>query len=401
MPLRKVTLVLVGLVLLALNLRPAAVSVGPVLTELREGLGMSVLLVGLLTSLPVLAFAGFGALAPWLAHRFGLHRMLMTSIAVLALGLGGRALVSDDYTFLGLTMAALGGMAVANVLIPSLVKLHFPERIGQVTALYTGMLAIGLTGAITLTVPISHAFGSWRAGLGTWAVMALVALLPWLMLIANDRHLETAPRSIGYFDVAKTRLGWAMACFFGLQSLQAYSIFGWFAELWRDHGYSAAHAGLLVGVISGFSIPLTFWLPNVAARTSRLAPLLWGIIACYVVGYTGLLIAPYSLAILWALIIGVGTVTFPLVLTLVGLRARTSTGTAALSGFTQSAGYLMAAVGPFSVGAAYDATGGWTWPLLILIGLSLPMFGVAAYVSGERYIEDQLPGVEPTSVTRR
>jgi CP family cyanate transporter-like MFS transporter len=108
------------------------------------------------------------------------------------------------------------------------------------------------------------------------------------------------------------------------------------------------------------------------------------------VGYTGLMVAPYSLAPLWAVLVGIGTVTFPLILTLIGLRARTTDGTAALSGFTQSLGYLMAALGPFVVGTVYDGTGGWTAPLLLLLALVAPLMAAGAYVGRPAYLEDQL-----------
>src|SRR6476659_7447320 len=135
--LRRTALVMVGLVVLSFNLRPAAVSVGPVLEEVRHGLGLTGPETGLLTSLPVLEFAVFGALAPVLARVVGLHRTLALSIVLLVLGVGGRALVHDGTTFLALSALALACMATANVLIPSLVKLHFPERIGRITAIYT------------------------------------------------------------------------------------------------------------------------------------------------------------------------------------------------------------------------------------------------------------------------
>ena len=211
-PSRRASLwLLLGLVLLSANLRPAAVSVGPVLAEVRDGLGMSTPAVGLLTSLPVLAFAVFGALAPAAARLAGVHRVTLVSLLAVVAGLVGRAVTHSEAVFLVLSMLALGGMAMANVLIPSLVKLHFPDRIGMVTAIYTTALAVGLTAALVLTVPISEAFGGWRVGLATWAVVALVAALPWLGLIAHDQAMEAAPRSIRFGDVARTRLGLAMA----------------------------------------------------------------------------------------------------------------------------------------------------------------------------------------------
>ena len=384
-------LMLLGMVLLALNLRPAAVSVGPVLAEVRQGLGMSTVAAGLLTSMPVLAFAVFGALAPWLARLVGVHRVTLGALIAVAVGLAGRAAVGHEPAFLALSMLALAGMAMANVLLPSLVKLHFPDRIGRVTSIYTTALAIGLTAAITLTVPVADAFGGWRAGLASWALVAAVAAVPWLGLVAHDRHLDGPAHTIRFADVARTRLGLAMALFFGLQSLQAYAVFGWFAQLWRDHGYSAGQAGLLVGLVAAVSIPLSLWIPAAAARREDQRGLLLAVMGCYPVGYVGLMIAPHDLAVLWALLVGIGAVTFPIVLTLIGLRSRTPAGTAALSGLTQSLGYLIAVVGPFAVGAIYDASGGWTWPLALLTALTLPQIAVGMYVGRPAYIEDQLP----------
>ncbi len=381
-----------GIVLLSLNLRPAAVSVGPVLKEVRDSFGMSPAAVGLLTSLPVIAFAIFGALAPAAAARFGVHRVTLVAVLIVIAGLAGRAVTHSEALFLLLSLLALSGMAMANVLLPSLVKLHFPDRIGAMTAIYTTALSTGLTAALVLTVPISDALGGWRYGLGVWAVIAVVAAIPWLALAPRDRHLERVARTVSFRDVARTRLGVVMALFFGLQSLQAYAIFGWFAQLWRDNGYSATHAGILAGLLAGTAIPLSLWLPNVLARTTDPRWVLYTIIACYPIGYVGLLIAPHDLAILWAVVIGVATVTFPLILTLIGLRARTPEGTAALSAFTQSTGYLIAALGPFAVGLVHDASGGWTVPLVMLLVLAIPLFPLATYVSKVRFVEDQLAG---------
>jgi MFS transporter, CP family, cyanate transporter len=387
---RATVLVLVGIVALSFNLRPTAVSVGPVLAEVRDSFSMSGPVAGLLTALPVIAFAVFGALAPAAARRIGIHRVTLLAILAAVAGLVGRALTASEAVFLLLSLLALGGMAMANVLLPSLVKLHFPDRIGLLTAIYTTALSAGLTAALVLTVPISEAFGGWRWGLGAWAALAIVAALPWLSLIAHDGNVEQTPTTITVGEVARTRLGRAMALFFGLQSLAAYAIFGWFAQLWRDSGYSAAAAGVLAGVLAGTAVPLSLWLPNVLARSADPRRVMFPVIFAYPVGFVGLMVAPHSLALVWAVVVGVGTVTFPLILTLIGLRARTPEGTAALSAFTQSTGYLLAAVGPFLMGVLHDATGGWTWPLVLLLALTLPLFPLAAYVARPVLVEHQL-----------
>ena len=388
--------VLVGMVLLAVNLRPAAVSVGPVLEEVTTDLAMSATSAGLLTSLPVLAFATVGAIAPWLARTVGLHRTTLLSLGAVVIGLAARASVDQQPAFLAFSMLGLAGMATANVLLPTLVKLHFPDRIGFITALYTTALSIGLTCALVFTVPIAEAAGGWRAGLGAWALLALVAALPWLRLVFHDRRPDEATDTVRVADVMRTRLGISMALLFGFQSMHAYVCFGWFAQLWRDAGYSPTTAGVLVGLVAGVSIPLSLWLPTLAGRRQDHQSLLYGVIACYPVAYVGLIVAPQSLAVLWAVLVGIGTAIFPLVLTLIGLRARTPSGTAALSGFTQSAGYLLAVAGPFTVGLLYEASGSWTVPLLLMIALVAPMLALSAYVGRPIYLEDELHAQEDT-----
>jgi CP family cyanate transporter-like MFS transporter len=383
-------LVVVGIVVLAFNLRPAAVSVGPVLGDISDGLHMTGAETGLLTSLPVLAFAVFGALAPRLARLVGLHRVTLLALLCVVGGLAGRAAVSSVPVFLLLSLLALAGMATANVLLPSLVKLHFPDRVGLMTSIYSTALAIGLTSASVLTVPISEAGDGWRTGLLAWAFLAGIAALPWLLLVAHDRKPEEAAGRVGLLDVARTRLGWMMALFFGLQSLQAYSIFGWFAQLYRDAGFSAHTAGLLLGVITGVSIPLSFLIPALVVRSTNQSILMCAVMACYPIGYVGLILAPHSGALAWAILVGVGTTTFPLILTLIGLRAHTSAGTAALSGFTQSTGYLIAGIGPFAVGVLHDGSGGWTVPLIVLLVLVIPQLVVGLAVSRPAYVEDEL-----------
>jgi MFS transporter, CP family, cyanate transporter len=383
-------LVVVGIVVLAFNLRPAAVSVGPVLDEITDGLRMSNTTAGLLTTLPVLSFAGIGALAPWLARVLGLHRVTLAALLCVVVGLGLRSHIDHVAAFLLLSMLALAGMATANVLLPSLVKLHFPHRIGLMTSIYTTSLAIGLTLASVLTVPIAEHYGSWRWGLFAWAATALVAALPWIGLIRHDLAPETESHDISLGAVARTRLGWGMALFFGFQSLQAYSVFGWFAQVYRDAGFSPGTAGLLLGVVTAMSIPLSFWLPSVAARMENQTWLIVALVACYPIGYLGLIVAPVAGAWLWAVLVGVAASVFPVVLTLIGLRARSSEGTAALSGFTQSVGYLIAAIGPFGMGVLYDLTGGWTVPLTALIVLVAPQLAAGLMVARPSYIEDAI-----------
>jgi CP family cyanate transporter-like MFS transporter len=383
-------LIAVAIVALAVNLRPAAGSVGPVLQDLRQALGMGSTTAGVLTTLPVLCFAGFGALAPWGGRAFGIHRFMLMSLLLLAVSLGLRAFADTTLTFFAATIAALAAMSTANILLPSLVKLHFPDRIGRMTAIYSTALAIGLTGASALTVPIASLFGSWRGGLAVWALTAVVAAVPWIGLLRQDVRPESRSESITTSQIVRSPLAWSMAAFFGMQSLQAYAIFGWLPQIFRDAGFSAATAGLLLGVTAAISIPVSFVLPRLAVRLHSQAPLVLSLCACYLIGYGGLIVWPVQGAWVEAFALGLGQGLFPIILTLIGLRSRTSDGTAALSGFTQSVGYLIAAIGPLLTGALYGATGGWTVPLLVLCGLVLVAAVTGMLVARPRHLEDEI-----------
>jgi CP family cyanate transporter-like MFS transporter len=221
-------------------------------------------------------------------------------------------------------------------------------------------------------------------------VVAVLAAVPWLPLVAHDQAAERGPHSVGFVEVLRTPIGISMILFFGLQSLQAYVVFGWFATLWRDAGYSATAAGFLVGLLAAMSIPLSLWAPAALARSARPRRLLLFFMTCYPVGYLALLIAPHGLAVPAAVLVGTGAVTFPLVLVLINMRSRTPAGTAALSSVAQSVGYLIAGVGPFAIGVIHEHTGGWRWPLWVLIAVCVPQTWFGLRSAQPVFVEDQL-----------
>ncbi|MFT4008410.1 MAG: MFS transporter [Nocardioidaceae bacterium] len=383
-------LVVVGIVVLGFNLRPAAVSVGPVVDEITSGLRMSPVSAGLLTSLPVLAFALFGGLTPGIAARLGTHRTTLLALVAVVIGLAGRSTVHNPQAFLALSLLALAGMATSNVLLPSLVKQHFPDRVGLMTSVYTTMLAVGTAASTLTTVPISEAAGSWRVGIGVWAATALVAVAPWLGLLRHDRTLRQSARTVTFAQIARTRLGWAMAVTFALQSTQAYAAFGWLAQIYRDAGFGAQQAAVLLTVATAVGIPTSLLVPPLAARFTNQSAITLTLVACYLTAYLGLILAPVGGAYAWAILLGLGMATFPLVLTQIPLRTKTFSGTAALSGFTQSVGYLLSAPGPFLVGWLGHTTGNWTASLILLMGIAIALGVSGLTVARPRYLEDEL-----------
>jgi CP family cyanate transporter-like MFS transporter len=376
--------VLAGILLVALNLRAAITGLGALLPEVSEGLRLSGTEAGLVATLPALSFAAFGAFTPHLTRRLGSTQILLGAMALLAVGQAARALTDSPLIFLTCTATAMAGIAVANVLLPALVREHFPQRAGLVTGIYTMTLIAGSTAAAAASVPIAHALGSWRAGLGVWALLALVAFLPWI----GRPMSRPAPSQQSRLKVGRTRLGWAMAIYFGMQSLSGYATMGWLAQIFRDASFSPATAGLLLAGVTTFGLPIALLMPTLAGRGKNLRPLVLVMSSAMILSYLGLAFAPHAGAILWVALLGIGQGAFPLALAMIGMRARTPDGIVALSAFAQSVGYVIAALGPFMVGMLHDLTGAWQIPIgFLLVAAVLQVFAGLA-VARPRFVED-------------
>ncbi|SEH02836.1 MFS transporter, CP family, cyanate transporter [Nonomuraea solani] len=385
-------LLVLGIVLAALNLRTAVTSVGPLLDQLSGALGMTSVGTGLLTTLPVLAFASVGAVTPTLARRLGEHRLLLLALVTLGVGLLVRSLVDSAPVFLLSSAVALSGGAVGNVLIPTLIKRHFPARTGLMTTVYTTALAAGTMLAAAATVPIERASGDWHIALGVWAALAAVAVIPWLALLRSEPERYTGGRDAGIRQMVRSRLAWMIAIYFGTQSMIAYIMFGWLATILTDSGYTTSQAGLMLGVFTALSIPVSIIVPVLASRFRDQRPMVVGLVSFYAAGFLGLWLAPASTAMVWVVLVAVGMGSFPLALTMLALRTRTPETTAALSAFGQSAGYLIAGAGPLLVGVLHQATGGWALPYALIFVVLVAQLVTGLYAGRNRYVEDERLG---------
>jgi CP family cyanate transporter-like MFS transporter len=368
-----------ALLLAAVNLRLAVTSVGPVLGEIQHGLGMSATVAGLLTSLPVVCFATGGLTAPRLARRFGAGPVITAGLLVLTAGLAVRPFMPGTAGFIAVSVLALAGIAAVNVLLPVIVKERFPDRVGAMTGLYSVALNLGATVAAGATVPVTHLLGDdWRLGLAAWAVIAVIALPPWLALGPAPAVpvAEQADVRVGRHPVA-----WALAAYFGLQSTSAYVVIGWLPEIYRDAGLSAQTAGLLFAVTAVLAVPLSFVLSAYAGRM-RSQSLIAAVLGVFgLAGYAGLWASPAAAPWLWAVFLGVLNCAFPLVLTMIALRGRTPATVTRLSAFAQSVGYLIAIPGPILIGFLHDRTGGWRVPLALMVLLMIPQI-IAGMIAG-------------------
>ncbi|WP_241661862.1 MULTISPECIES: CynX/NimT family MFS transporter [Streptomyces] len=402
-------LVVAGIVLSAVNLRPAITSLGALLEEVRDGLGMSGSVAGLLTSVPPLCFAVFGVMAPRLARRFGPAAVVCAGMAAIFTGLLIRPYAGGTAGFLAASALALMGIAVSNVLMPVIVKRWFPDRVGSMTGLYSMVLALGTSLPAAVTVPMTHVLGgNWKLGLAVWAVLAAAAVVPWIPLVREGRERSVpAARSAQVqaqtpasasasaraaeeqppLRITRSRTAWALAVFFGLQATAAYITMGWMPQIFRDAGVSAGTAGLLLAVTMVMGVPLAFVIPRIAARLPHQGPIVLVLGVCGLAGYAGLYLAPAAGAWAWALLLGIANCAFPLALTMVGMRARSGPGVAQLSAFAQSTGYLISIPGPLLVGVLYQHSGGWGLPIALMAGLMVPQMVVGVLAGRDRTVE--------------
>ncbi|QUX20998.1 CynX/NimT family MFS transporter [Nocardiopsis sp. MT53] len=383
-------LIAAGIALAALNLRTAITSVGPLLDEVTAGLGMTAVGAGVLTTLPVLSFALFGGLTPALSRRLGSHLLLLLALAAVTVGLAGRALADSPALFLVLSVLALSGGAVGNVILPALVKQHFPHRVGLMTTVYTTALALGTTIAAAATVPMYESTGQWRVALGSYALFGLVAALPWLVTLRHRPAPGDGARALGFRRVLSTGVGLQAMLYFGTQSSIAYIMFGWYAQMLRDEGMSAQSAGLALSYLTLLGIPMSLVLPTLLTRVRDQRPFVLMFAAAYLVGLAGLWISPLDGVWAWTTLIGIGMGSFVYALTSFALRTRTGEGTAALSATSQSLGYLMGGAGPFLFGLLHELTGGWHAPLLLVLVLVLGNIASGWLLGRPRYLEDAL-----------
>ncbi|WP_145185273.1 MFS transporter [Pseudomonas sp. URMO17WK12:I11] len=372
-------LLLLGLVLVALNLRPALSSMAPVLSQVSAGLGLSAAQAGLLTTLPVLCLGLFAPLAPVLARRLGSERVILGILLTLALGIVVRSTLGATGVFVGSVMAG-ASIGIIGVLLPGIVKRDFPQHAGTLTGVYTMALCLGAAMAAGATVPLSEYLNdSWALGLGFWMVPALLAMLVWLPQArkGHGQH-KVAYRVRGLW---RDPLAWQVTLYMGLQSSLAYIVFGWLPSILIGRGLTPTEAGLvlsgsvIVQLLSSLAAP---WLAT-RGKDQRLAIVI--VMLVTLAGLFGCLYAPLGGLWGWAVLLGLGQGgTFALALTLIVLRSKDAHVAANLSSMAQGVGYTLASMGPFAVGVVHDLTGGWAavgWIFAVLGGGAI-IFGLGA-----------------------
>lgn len=384
-----------ALLIVSFNLRPAIASVSPLLGTVRRAAHLSPVAAGILTTLPLVCFGALAFVAPRLVRRVGAGSLLLVCLVVLTGATVLRSVASDVALFGG-TLAIGVGVAVANVLMPGIVKQDFGGHVGLVMGLYTMALSAGPAVATGSSVPLAHLLGSWRLALAFWALPAALGVLVWLPFRRHDRPAPARPNS-----EAQVRIPWrdpvagAVTLYMGLQSLSFYAILAWLPTILHDRGTSVVGAGLLLALVNVVGIVSALVTPVLTNRMRDERAATVASTTSLALGIAGLLLDPRHLDVLWAVLLGIGEGSaISLALLMMVVRARSTLQATALSGLAQGFGYLIAAAGPALAGALYGASGSWNAPLALLLVLLVPQFA-AGWRGGHGLLREAavVPGV--------
>ncbi|MEH7223546.1 MFS transporter [Bacillus sp. JJ1566] len=385
-------LLVIGIIFVAFNLRPAITSVGPIIDLIRSDLGISNGIAGFITTLPLVSFAILSILAPKIGQLIGNERTIFLGLLVIFFGIITRSFGFTSTLFLGTLLVGVG-IAIGNVLIPSIVKLHFPLKVGIITSIYTTSMNTFAAVGSGVSIPLAKGQSlGWKWALVFWAALAVIAMIIWLPQLRNNNKTSAShrePSSNG--AMWRSSIAWQVTLFMGLQSFLFYCTVAWLPEILESHGMDLSMAGWMVSLMQVVGLPTTFLAPVLANRFKSQSMIVFIIGLFYFAGIVGLIfVQTNGLLILSIICIGAAQgASISLVLTMIGLRTKDPRQAANLSGMAQSIGYLLAAIGPALVGFLFDYTQSWFTPLIIfsVISILMTIAGIGAgrhqYVTGE------------------
>lgn len=365
-------LLLLGIIMIATNLRAPITSVGPLVGTITNSLNLTGAQAGLITTLPLIAFAIISPIAPKLARKFGTETTILGSLILIILGLGIRYLPSIPTLFLG--TAILGcGIAVGNVLIPSIVKQEFQNQSGLVTGIYS--VSMNLTGAIAsgVSIPLIEKLGwTWNQAFSLWIILAALALLAWLPQLKNKKATPDVNVVDTNNSIWHSSLAWSVSLFMGIQSFIFYVLVAWLPEMLISQGIPSSKSGGMLSLLQLTLLPTTFIIPIIAEKRPNQKSLVVISFELFTLGISGLMFSSLAVISLSIIAIGIaGGIAFSLSMMFFNLRTSTPKEAADLSGMAQSIGYILAAVGSFLFGLLHDLTNNWQSSLFLLIGMTI------------------------------
>ncbi len=370
----------IALMVYAIILRPPVAAIGPLLPEISKDLSLNLGAQGLLTAIPVLCF-GLGAFAgPAMNRRFGLDRSLLILSVVIFFAVLGRGWLGFGAMLIGTAVAGLA-IAVANVLLPSVVRARFPKHVAPITAAYTTILAIAASSASALAVPMSAWLGGWNMSLIVWSIPGLIAVVLWASQSRDQvTHVRVEASTQPSKAVWRSSVTWSLVAFFGFQSLGFYAILAWLPSILIERGLSPQDAGGLLGLTAIVGVPVGIILGANFAKFKRL-DVLGFLISLFTATGFGLLLVPGA-QLIAALMMGLGMAsTFPLSLNWISTRAGNASQTTQLSAITQGFGYLLSAIGTFAFGYLREFSGSWSLPVLMMLSITVVQ-ALSCFIAG-------------------
>ena len=361
-------LLIVGIIFIALNLRPALASVGPLIEEIRESTGLSNTLLGLLTTLPLIAFGVVSTLTPLFTKRFGIGGTLLGAMILLTIGIALRYFQWIPALYLGTFLLGIA-IALGNVLLPSLTKRNFSENSGFITSMYSSLMSVGAALAAGLSVPLSDNLNlGWRGSLVVWGLLSCIAIFFWMPQVGKlKKNTNNRSFALAMKKMVKSKLAWKIALFMGLQSMVFYVILAWLPVILQSRGYDAAFAGWMLSLSQATGIIGSLVIPYLAGKQKNQRGIVVVLVLLELVSLTGLLFPQIGLVALWVSILGIALGgTFGLALLFLVLRSYDTESATELSGMAQSIGYLVAATGPMLFGGIFDLTGNWDYAIMVL-----------------------------------
>ncbi|HEM2798568.1 MFS transporter [Streptococcus suis] len=380
--------IIAGIVMLGVVMRAPFTALPAILTDVAAGLGVEVSSLGILTSIPLIMFALCSSLAPRLAAKFGMEKLMALVLLVMVLGSGMRVL-NLPALYIG-TMLVGATIAFINVLLPSLVAANFPKKIGLYTTIYITLMGVAATVASMIAVPIVSS-SSWEFFILLITGLVLLAFLIWLPNVKNNHRFSSENQGNQKSSIWKNKVAIAFLIFGGLQSVLYYTEITWLPTISQSVGFSKAEAGLMAGLFNMTAIPMSMIIPAVLSRQTKemRRNIMLAISSVTLLGLVMMALIPTNL-ILWSalhIILSFSNAAlFPYMMLSFTLKTSNSQATAQLSGMVQTGGYLIAAFGPGLLGYSYPIFGNWMPLILALAIVTLAMMWTIVLIEREDII---------------
>lgn len=369
-----------GIILVGAVMRIPFTTILTVLSDVADGLGVSVNSLGILTSIPLIMFAFCSSLAPRLADKFGLEKLF--TMVLVALFAGSIMRVFNLPSLYIGTMIIGISIAMMNVLFPSIILANQPFRIGLLTTVYTTAMGIASSVASSVAVPIVK-MTSWKGLIVILSLLILIALVVWFPntfhnhMTEKDEHTHSA-------SLWKNKEAIALLIFGGLQSLLFYTGMTWLPTMASQAGVSSEAVGILASIYSLMSLPFSLTIPTLTTSlSSKNRKIMLAIVSICGIAGTGMLLFQISSFTYWLIVnilIGIAvSALFPYLLVIFSMKSHTPSQTAQLSGMVQSGGYFLPAFVPTLFGFSFNLFGSWTVAALCLFICTIVMTAALFY----------------------